>query len=111
MSRSDSQRLEDILAAIQAIRVYLRSGALEEPIVYDAVRMRLIEVGEAVKALDPELLTGEPGVPWRSVAAMRDRLAHSYFDTLVEVLKATVAHDLEVLEAAVVRITVRAEAR
>lgn len=109
MSRSDRERLQDILVAVRAIQEYLRFGALDEPIVYDAVRMRLIEVGEAVKSLDPELLADEPGVPWRSIAGMRDRLAHSYFDTLVQVLTVTVTDDLGELEAAVARIAVRAE--
>ena len=43
--------------------------------------MRLIEIGEAVKDVSPELLSRQPSIPWRQVAAMRDQLAHRYFDT------------------------------
>lgn len=60
MSRQDRQRLEDILVAITAIRAHLERGALDDGLVFDAVRVRLIEVGEAVKALPAELLANEP---------------------------------------------------
>ena len=81
MSRRDGQRLEDILAASRAITEHLRRGGLDDGLVFDAVRVRLIEIGEAVKAIDPALLAQEPDVPWIDVAAMRNHLAHRYFDT------------------------------
>ena len=56
MSRRDRQRLDDILAAINAIRAYLVRGHLSDGLVFDAVRVRLIEIGEAVKALPADLL-------------------------------------------------------
>jgi len=51
-------------------------------LVYDAVRVRLIEIGEAVKGIGADVVVTEPGTPWQDIAAMRDRLAHRYFDTL-----------------------------
>ena len=51
MSRRDRQELEDILAAIDAIRAYRTRGDLSDSLVFEAVRVRLIEIGEAVKAL------------------------------------------------------------
>jgi len=32
-------------------------------LVFDAVRIRLLEIGEAVKAISPKLLATEPDVP------------------------------------------------
>lgn len=64
MTRRDRQRLEDILAAIDAIAKHLQRGDLHDGLVFDAVRARLIEVGEAVKALSPDLLGTEPDMPW-----------------------------------------------
>jgi uncharacterized protein with HEPN domain len=72
--------------------------------VFDAVRIRLLEIGEAVKALPQELLATEPGIPWTQVARMRDHLAHRYLDTNHAVLQATVDHDLPDLEHAVDRL-------
>lgn len=50
MSRHDRERLEDIDAALEAITAHLRRGDLGDGLVFDAVRVRLIEIGEAVKA-------------------------------------------------------------
>ena len=100
MSRHDRQRLEDILAAIDAIRAHLTRGELSDSLVFDAVRVRLIEIGEAVKALPADLLANEPDLPWAQIAGMRDRLAHRYFDTSHAIVAATVEHDVPELERA-----------
>jgi uncharacterized protein with HEPN domain len=102
--RDDGQRLDDVLAAAEAIDAHLRRGALDDGLVFDAVRVRLIEIGEAVKAIDPQLLAGEPSVPWQDIAGMRDHLAHRYFDTDHALVAATVDRDLPQLVDAVRRL-------
>jgi len=102
--RSDAQRLDDLLAAAAAIESHLALGTLADGLVFDAVRVRLIEIGEAVKDIDPDLLANEPDVPWADVPRMRDHLAHRYFDTDHEIVTATVARDLPPLIAAVERL-------
>ncbi len=79
--RNDAQRLADVLAAAEAIADHLERGSLIDGLVFDAVRVRLIEVGEAVKAIDPAVLAEEHDVPWQDIAGMRNHLAHRYFDT------------------------------
>jgi len=59
VSRRDGERLADILAAAEAIAAHLKRGGLGDGLVFDAVRVRLIEVGEAVKAIDPGRLSPE----------------------------------------------------
>jgi uncharacterized protein with HEPN domain len=108
LSRRDHQRLEDIVAAIEAIKGHLTRGSLTDGVVFDAVRVRFIEIGEAVKALPSELLAHEPDLPWQQIAAMRDRLAHRYFDTSHAIISATVTEDLPELESAVRRLRERA---
>lgn len=66
--------------------------------------MRLIEIGEAVKAIDPELLALEPAISWIDVAGMRNHLAHRYFDTARAIVQATIDGDLPPLIAAVERL-------
>ena len=51
MSYRDRQLLADIQAAIDAIGSHLQRGDLSDGLVFDAVRIRLLEIGEAVKAL------------------------------------------------------------
>jgi uncharacterized protein with HEPN domain len=97
----ERQRLADIQAAIDAIRSHLHRGGLSDGLVFDAVRIRLLEIGEAVKALPAELLDTQPGIPWRQIARMRDHLAHRYFDTAHAILQATVDDDLPELERAI----------
>lgn len=101
MSRHDRQRLEDILAAVEAIHEHLRRGDLSDGLVSDAVRVRLIEIGEAVKALPPQVLDRRPDLPWQQIAGMRDRLAHRYFDISHAILTATVEEDVPELERTV----------
>ena len=60
MSRHNDQRLADILAAAAAISDHTTRGGLEDGLVFDAVR--LIEIGEVVKAIDPDLLAEEPSI-------------------------------------------------
>jgi len=54
--------------------------------VFDAVRIRLLEIGETVKALPADLLDREAGIAWSQIARMRDHLAHRYVDTTHAVL-------------------------
>jgi uncharacterized protein with HEPN domain len=105
VSYRDRQRLADIQAAIDAIRSHLQRGGLTDGLIFDAVRIRLLEIGEAVKALPADLLDTQPDIPWRQVAGMRDHLAHRYFDTAHAILKATVDDDLPELERAVQQLT------
>jgi uncharacterized protein with HEPN domain len=97
----DRQRLADIQAAIDAIRSHLQRGSLADGLVFDAVRIRLLEIGEAVKALPAELLATQPAIPWTQIARMRDHLAHRYFDTAHAILQSTVDDDLPELERAI----------
>ena len=101
MTSNDRQRLADIQAAIDAIRSHLQRGALSDGLVFDAIRIRLREIGEAVKTLPSSLLETQPAIPWRQIARMRDHLAHRYFDTAHAILQATVDDDLPELEQAI----------
>lgn len=104
MTRRDDQRLEDILASVVAIQAHLERGGLDDGLVFDAVRVRLIEIGEAVRAIDPGLLAREPSIPWADVAGMRNHLAHRYFDTARAIVQATIDSGLPPLVAAVERL-------
>lgn len=104
MTYRDVQRLTDIVAAIDAIRSHTDRGDLADGLVFDAVRIRLVEIGEAVKALPDDVLAGEPSIPWSQIARMRDHLAHRYFDTTHAIVRATVDNDLDELRDAAVRL-------
>ena len=101
MSRRDAARLGDVVAAVEAIRSHLERGGLDDGLVYDAVRVRLLEIGEAVKDVDPGLLATRPEVPWRAIARTRDHLVHRYFDTDHAIVADIVDNELDPLLEAV----------
>lgn len=91
------------MAALDAIDDHMGRGDLEDGLIFDAVRVRLIEIGEAVKAIPPQVLLSEADLPWGQMARMRDQLAHHY-DTTHAVVAATVRGDVMLLRAAVERL-------
>lgn len=107
--RSSRERLQDVLDSIAAIRAHLRRGDVADSLVFDAVRMRLVEIGEAVNAVPMGVLESEADIPWKEIIAMRHKLAHHYFDTVLDVVAGTVEEDLPVLAAAVARLIQRLE--
>lgn len=104
MNRRADSRLEDIAAACDAISRYIYRADMDDEIVFDAIRIRLIEIGEAVKDLSVDVTDLEPEVPWKDIARMRDHLAHRYFDTTHAIVDATARHDVPHLAAAVGRL-------
>jgi len=104
VSRHDQEWLADIADAIAAIAEHLQRGSLDDGLVFDAVRLRLIEIGEAVKRIGPETLAQEQEIPWVDIAGMRDQLAHRYFDTSHAIVQATIDTDLPVLSEAIARL-------
>jgi len=92
------------MEALIAIKSHLQRGTLNDGLVFDAVRLRLIEIGEAVKGVDTDTLAMERDISWEDIAGMRDRLTHHYFDTSHAIVQATIDHDLPALEDAVTRL-------
>lgn len=104
MSRRSRARLEDIALACTKIAHYIDRADSDDEIVFDAIRIRLLEIGEAVKDLPADIVSAEATIPWREIAGMRDQLAHRYFDTAHAVVTATARHDIPQLAAATARL-------
>lgn len=107
MSRHDADRLDDVLEAARAIRAHAARGSLSDGLVFDAVRIRLVEIGEAIKALPQPLLDSEPQIDWRAIARFRDQLTHHYWDTAHGVVQHVVDSQLEELAEAAERLRER----
>jgi len=43
-----------------------------------AVVSQLTIIGEAARRLSDEFCEASPGIPWRQIAGMRDRMVHAY---------------------------------
>jgi uncharacterized protein with HEPN domain len=106
VSRTTQNRIRDIREAVAAIKQFEQAGR-DNPMVIDAVRMRLLEIGEAASGIPRDLRELEPTVPWREIVGMRNWMAHRYFDTAHAYIWGTVDHDLDPLLAALDRIAAR----
>lgn len=81
MSRSDDERVADILEA--AVEVGTLVAYSRDEWDHDRTRRlaveRLLEIiGEAARALSDEGRSHYPGVPWQDVVGLRTVLAHHY---------------------------------
>lgn len=112
MTRTVDERLNDILMAISRARIaderLTRAESQNDQagvqLAFDSILHNLFVVGEAVKSLPAELLTGDPGVPWSQIAAMRDVIGHHYHRVVPAIIHRTVEVDLVPLASAVERL-------
>jgi uncharacterized protein with HEPN domain len=103
VSRTDTERVRDILESIEAIdraeatvRRYPGDADIAE-VALDAVQRRVFTIGEAVKPLSPDLRQRHPGVPWSDIARMRDLIGHHYYKLDSEIVRATIGEPVEAL--------------
>jgi uncharacterized protein with HEPN domain len=84
-----------MVTAADAIAGYVARGRAafdSDPAVRDAILYQIVVLGEAAKATlaaDPSLEGMLPGVEWRAMARMRDRVTHRYWATDPEMVWAT----------------------
>jgi len=96
--RGDAERLADIQEAIARITAYIGGMTYEEFLAdtktQDAAIRNIEIVGEAAKADSDELKDGNPQIPWRGLAGMRDRLIHQYFGVNLDIVWEVVSHEM-----------------
>jgi uncharacterized protein with HEPN domain len=74
--------LLDILRSAEAIQSYIEGHSREEFLrdtkTQDAVLRRILVIGEAATRLTPETMAEFGAIPFRKMAAMRNRVVHDY---------------------------------
>ncbi|NMC88113.1 MAG: DUF86 domain-containing protein [Methanomicrobiales archaeon] len=82
--------LEDIRDAIAAIRSYVGDRSFEDfmddPMCLDAIVLRFITIGEAVKQIPANVTARHPEIAWRNIAGLRDISVHSYYSVKPTIL-------------------------
>lgn len=88
--RADALRVRDILRALGAIRSYVhsmnRARFDRDRKTQDAVIRQIEIIGEAAKNLSPTFREAVPADDWKKIAGMRDKLAHHYWKTNLNIV-------------------------
>ena len=80
--RSESERLLDILEAIERIEKYAEEGKdtfESDELIQTWVVYHLTVIGEACRALSDDFQAAYANVPWADIVGMRNILVHHYF--------------------------------
>ncbi len=105
--RSDSERLADILDAVQRIRRHVKAGDRQrfqhDEVLQNAVLRWFEIIGEASRGLTDQFRHEHQQVPWREISEMRNRVTHGYFDIDLDVVWNTIMNDLPASEDTVAR--------
>jgi uncharacterized protein with HEPN domain len=100
--------LEDIRGAAAKAQAFVagmnyEAFASDEKTAFAVVRALEI-LGEAAKRIPQQVRDQYPGVPWRSMAGIRDKLIHDYTSVNLEIVWKTVVEDLPGLVPQIERI-------
>jgi uncharacterized protein with HEPN domain len=105
--------LEDIRDAVASIRSYAGDRTFEEfagdPMCLDAVVLRFITIGEAVKQIPADITACHPEIEWRKIAGLRDISVHSYYAVKPTILWDIIQNGLGPLEDAIETMIQEAE--
>ncbi len=103
--RPDHLRLVDLTETAEGIVSRLAGTSFEQFMVdedlQEIVLWRLVKLGEAAAHVSPEMRARHPSVEWRHAVAIRNRIAHGYFDVDIEIVYTTAVERLPKLAAAV----------
>lgn len=107
-NRRDRDFLADILEAVQRATRYVDRmnyhTFTDDTKTQDAVIRTIEIIGEATKNLSQELRTGNPEVPWKNMAAMRDKLIHHYFGINLDIVWEITIEELPKIEEKIINI-------
>ena len=97
MIERDLLFLEHVRDAIERIERFTSEGRtafMTDDKTQSAVIRQLEIIGEATKRLSEEFRGAHPDLPWREMAATRDRLVHGYFTIKLDIVWNVVEKDL-----------------
>ncbi len=99
--RSDSERLKDIIDAIEKIESHASKGREvfeNDELVQVWIVHHLQIIGEASSKLSASVREQYSDIPWSEIVAMRNLVIHAYFGIDLDEIWATVINDLPKLK-------------
>ncbi len=97
----DTQRLQDISDAIEAIEKYQTSTFdefLADVKTQDAILYNLIVIGEAANRVSETFQEQHPEIPWSSMIGTRNIIIHGYDQVKLQIVWQIIQHDLAKLK-------------
>lgn len=84
LSEKDKTNIEEILYAISHIEIYLKpihsiEDLIQNQMVYDAIQMNFILIGEATKRIRKEVKIQNSQIEWKGIISYRNFVVHEYF--------------------------------
>ncbi len=100
--KDDLVYIEHIQSSIKRIRSYIiglnQDSFLENHMVQDAIVRQLEIIGEATKKISQDFRNKHQDIPWKDMAAMRDKLIHDYIEVDFKMVWNTATIDIPNLE-------------
>jgi uncharacterized protein with HEPN domain len=89
--------LENAEKALSFVRGMDYDGFFTDDKAIYAVIRALEIMGEAARQIPEDVRRSNPEIPWREIAAMRNKLTHEYFGVNTKVIWRTVQEDLPII--------------
>ena len=99
--RSDTERLQDILEAIERLEKYAVQGRRvfeQQELIQTWIIHHLQIVGEAARAISQNLKEQYPDISWRDAADLRNLVVHEYFRINIDIIWDIVENDIPILK-------------
>ncbi|MCP2263200.1 DUF86 domain-containing protein [Promicromonospora thailandica] len=100
MNEKDERHVESALNHLDVLKSYLVRGDLDDPVLFDAVCLRLGASIEVAAKLSEEARERAFGSTWKAIWSTRNRIAHAYEYIDPQLIRSTVEKDLVEYEGA-----------
>ena len=90
MTRTERELIEEALEHLEVLGSHLRRGGMDDPLIVDAVCMRLSAAIAALANLPEARRMSLFGNDWHAMWSTRNHIAHAYELVDMDIIKATV---------------------
>ena len=99
--RDDTERLQDMLEAIERLEKYTNQGKTvfeQQELIQTWVIYHFQIIGEAARAISQEFKSIHKEIPWRDVSDLRNLIIHEYFRVNLDIIWDIVQNDIPPLK-------------
>lgn len=101
MNDKDSRIIQKIIQRINTALLYCEGKSFEifntNTMLQEACVFNLLQVGELANHISDEIINSYPGIPWRQMIGLRNRLVHDYDGIRLKIVWETITDDFPIL--------------